>query len=351
MKTKIIIMSIVTVLLVTVTFKLKSNKRTVEENIYRPDLEKKVLVEAHTVALKNFDKALSYTGTFAAYREVMLIPQVHGEVKSVYFDEGDVVKQGKTLIQIDDDLLQAQYMAADASYQTAKRNLERHENAAGSGGVSKLQLDNFNLNLKSAESQLRQLIKQIELSKIIVPFTGTITLRDVEPGSVVGGSPIARITDLTQLKLEIAVPEKEILLFKEGETAEITTDIYPGQTVAGKIEYVADRADNAHNYTVRILIKNMDPETTLKAGMYGTVVLNKDLSKDALLIPRAALLGSAKNPQVFVIENDKAVLKSIQTGKTNNESVEVLGGLQAGDVVVTTGHINLATGSNVSIAK
>lgn len=351
MKTKIIIMSIVTVLLLAVTFKLKSNKRTVEENIYRPDLEKKVLVEAHTVALKNFDKSLSYTGTFAAYREVMLTPQIHGEVESVYFSEGDQVSQGKTLVQINDDLLQAQYMAADASYETAKRNLERHENAAGSGGVSKLQLDNFTLSLKSAESELKQLIKQIELSKILAPFTGTITLRDVEPGSVVGGSPVARITDLTQLKLEISVPEKEINLFKENEAAKITTDIYPAEAFAGKIEYVADRADLAHNYTVRILVRNSDPSTRLKAGMYGTVILSKDISEDAILIPRSALLGSAKNPEVFVIENGKAVLKTIQTGHTNNESVEVLKGLTVGDVVVTSGHINLTSGSNVTVAK
>jgi RND family efflux transporter MFP subunit len=350
MKTKVIIISSITVLLLSVAFKLKSNKRTVEENVYRPDVNKKVLVEAESVLLKNFDKPLSYTGTFTAFREVMLIPQVHGEVKSVSFEEGDIVKEGKTLIQIDDDLLQAQYVAAEASYQTSKRNLERHESAAGSGGVSKLQLDNYHLNLKSAESQLKQLSKQIELSRIIAPFTGTITLRDVEPGSVVGGNAVARITDLTQLKLEISVPEKEIMLFKEGETAQISSDIYPGQIINGKIEHVADRADNSHNYTVRVLIKNTGVNT-LKAGMYGTVLMSKGLSKDALVIPRVALLGSAKNPQVFVIKDDKAILKNIQTGHTNNESIEILSGLQEHDIVVTSGHINLSNGSNVAIAN
>jgi RND family efflux transporter MFP subunit len=351
MKTKIITIGVVTVLLVAVTFKLMSNKRTVEENIYRPDLAKKVLVEAYTVTVENFAKSLQYTGTFMPYREAMIIPQVQGEVESVFFNEGDRVKEGNRLVQLDDDLLQAQYIAAEASYLTAKRNLERYESAAGSGGVSKLQLDNFNLSLKTAESQFKQLVKQIDLSKITAPFTGTITLRDVEPGSVVRSNPVARITDLTQLKLEISVPEKEILLFKEDEAAEIVTDLYPGLTITGTIDYVADRADNAHHYTVRLVVKNMEPSAILKAGMYGTVVLNKGLSKEALVIPRVALLGSAKNPQVFVLENDKAVLKNIQTGHTNNESIEVLQGLNKGDVVVTSGHINLASGSNVAIAK
>ena len=91
MKTKIIIISTCTVLLLSAAFKLKSNKRTVEENVYRPDVNKKVLVEAEPVSRENFDKPLSYTGTFAPFREVMLIPQVHGEVKTVSFEEGDLV--------------------------------------------------------------------------------------------------------------------------------------------------------------------------------------------------------------------------------------------------------------------
>jgi len=85
--------------------------------------------------------------------------------------------------------------------------------------------------------------------------------------------------------------------------------------------------------------------------MYGTVIMSKDLSRQSLIIPRSALLGSAKNPQVFVIENEKAILKDIQTGHTKNESIEVLSGLEENDVVVTTGHINLTNGSNVTIAN
>lgn len=351
MKTKIIIISVITILLLSVTFKLKSNKRSVEENVYRPDINKKVMVQAETVIQKNFNRSLTYTGSFVACREVMIIPQVSGEVEAVSFKEGDYVRQGKTLVKIDDDLLQAQYAAAEATYQNAKRNLERYENAAGSGGVSKLQLDGYTLTLKSAESQLKQLGKQIELSTLTAPFAGTITLRDVEPGSVVGGTAVARITDLSQVKLEITVPEKEISLFKQGERATITTDVYPGHKFSGEIEYVSDRADNAHNYDVRILIKNPKSDTALKAGMYGTVELDKSVSKDAILIPRVALLGSAKNPQVFVIENQKAVLKNIQTGDHNNESIEVIQGLQGGDVVVVSGHINLSNGSNVGIVK
>lgn len=350
MKSKIIIISVVALLCLGVTFKLKSNKRTVDENVYRPDPERKVLVQAQSAELKKIDQTFEYTGTFAPFKEVMLVPQVHGEVENVYFDEGDYVHAGKPLVQIDDDVLQAQYIAAEANFINAKRNLERYESASTSGGVSKLQIDNLKLALTSAEATVKQLRKQIELSRITAPFSGTMTLRSIEPGSVAGGTAVGRITDLSQLKLEISVPEREVVFFSEGETAQIQTDVFPGKSFTGKIEYVSDRGDNAHNYTVRIVVKNTNA-TFLKAGMYGTAVLKKGQEKQTLVIPRTALIGSAKNPQVFLIENGKAVFRSIETGLTNNESVQVLQGLKPGDVVVTTGHINLSEGSKIEIAK
>ena len=352
MKKKIVIpVLITTALIVAATFKLQSNKLAVEQKVYRNDPGKKVLVEADTVSYQSLDKKFIYTGTFAPLREVMLVPQVQGEVTVVYFNEGDVVPEGKALMQIDDELLQTQFIAAEANFEIAKRNLERYENAAQGGGVSKIQIDNNRLTLKNAESQLKQLRKQISLSRIEAPFGGTITFRDVEVGSVATHTPVARITDLSELKLEIAVPEKEIVLFHEGETATVTTDIYPDEKFAGEIDFVSDRADDSHNYAVKILIRNNKPSSVLKAGMYGNVSVQKGLRKDALMIARKALLGSAKKPQVFVIENNTTVLKNISIGNSNSESVEVIAGLNAGDIVVTSGHINLTQGSSVDIAR
>lgn len=252
--------------------------------------------------------------------------------------------------KIDDELLQAQYASAEANYTTAKRNLERYESASTGGGVSQLQLDNYRLSFKNAESELKQLSKQIRLSKLEAPFAGTITFKDVEKGSVVGNGAVARVTDLSQLKLEISVPEREIKMFREGSVISITTDVYPDKTFKGKVEYVAQRADDAHNYVVKVLLKN-NSATPLKAGMYATASLSTDVAKSSIVVSRAALLGSAKNPQVFVVKNNVVTLKSIQTGASNGNSVEVVSGLEAGELIVTTGQINLTEGSKVEIVK
>src|SRR5687768_12941452 len=136
MKKKLVLSTIAVAFLLCVAFTLRSNKATVEKNVYRPEPDKKVLVQAATAIKQQVVQDFSYTGTFAPYREVMLTAQVYGEVKSVFADEGDFVRKGKTLVQIDDNILQAQYHAAEANFITAKKNLERYESAATSGGVS-----------------------------------------------------------------------------------------------------------------------------------------------------------------------------------------------------------------------
>lgn len=350
MKTKIIISGIAVALIVGTTMKLQSNKRIVEANIYRPDVEKRILVQAVKAGREVIDRIYSYTGTFMPIREVMLIPQAHGEVTGVFFKEGDHVKQGKLLVKIDDDQLVAQFNSADANYYVALKNLARYEAASISGGVSDLQLDNLRLNAKTAESQLLQLRKQIDLTSIEAPFAGTITYSDVEIGSLAGNSPVARVTDLSNLRLEIAVPEKDIAMFVKGSSIEIVTDTYSGQTFRGKVTYVADRADQAHNYEVHIELPNSEKHP-LKAGMYGTAQIGTAINHGTIVIPRSALIGSAKDPQVFIIEQERAKLVPIKTGHANGEMVEVTGGLSEGIAVITSGHINLTSGSKVEVVK
>lgn len=347
MKTKIIITGITLLLVAAVTIKLKSNKAEVDQKIYRADPNRKIQVQAQAVVKRHLNKMFSYTGTFAPDKEIMLVPQTHGQVKGIFFNEGDHVKQGDLLMQIDDELLQAQYIAAEATFQISKRNFERYEKASESDGVSKMQFDDYRLKFKNAESQLKQLDKQIKLSKLTSPFSGTITMKDVEIGSVVGTAAVGRLTDLTHLKLEVNVSENEIVHFHKGDYAEISSDVLPGKIFEGKIAYVAERADDSHNYVVKVSIPNKD--FALKAGMYGTVSLNKGLSEEALTVPRSALLGSAKKPQVFVVKNGIANIRSIETGRATSDVVEIISGIENGEVVITSGHINLSDGSKVDV--
>ncbi|NJM25155.1 MAG: hypothetical protein HC859_06290 [Bacteroidia bacterium] len=127
--------------------------------------------------------------------------------------------------------------------------------------------------------------------------------------------------------------------------------MYAGEVITGKVDYIAARGDAAHGYAVKILVDNHRRDMVLRAGIYGTASVAKDLQAATLIAPRAALLGSTKNPQVFVIRNNVATLRSIVTGFANSETVEVLSGLQPGDIVATSGQINLAEGTHIEIIR
>jgi RND family efflux transporter MFP subunit len=350
MKTKIIMLSLAAILMISVAFTLNKNKRTVEENVYRPDTDKSVLVQAEKARVSVLENTFGYIGTFEPVREVVLVSQVQGEVRGVFFEEGEEVKAGEVLIKIDDDLLQAQYIAATANYETSAKVLERYAIASSGGGVSNLQLDNLRLNVANAESQVKQLEHQIDVSRIVAPFAGTMTMRSVDPGAMAGTSPLARITDLSELKLRISIPENEISLFNKGQIVPVSSDVHAGKIFRGVVEYVSDRADESHNYDVKILVKNNDRSASLKAGMYGVAQLKEQNPEKTILIPRSALLGSAKEPQVFVVRGGRSVLRPIKTGRSAGDVIQVIDGIAEGELVVTTGHINLTNGSNVSIA-
>ena len=350
MRNKIIAALIALVVISAIGYQLAGNAKVAKSKAFIPDLNKSVVVQSKTIEKAAFDYSFSYSGTFAPNREIQLTPQGAGEVKGVFFTEGQQIGAGKVLLQVDDALLQSQLIAAKASYENSKTNYERFKNSSSSEGVTKMQLDASYLQMKSAESQLRQLEISIGKCKLIAPFSGTITQRNVEIGSVVGISPVGRLTDVSSLKLEVNVPESDIAYFSAGHEVSISTEMYPGEVYRGKIEYVSTRGDEFHNYVVKIRVPNR-AKNPLKAGMYGNVSLEKNLSVSALSIPRTALLGSAKKPQVYVVENGRAMLREIVIGRSNGSQIEVLNGIREGEKVITGGQINLVDSCKVELSK
>lgn len=350
MKKKILIIVVVLGALIAIGIRLAGNAQVAKNKAYMPELNKSVLVQVQTLANATFSNEFNYSGTFAPNREILLMPLTQGEVTGVYFAEGKSVAAGQILLKVDDAMLQTQHIAAKAAYENAKVNYERFQKSAVSEGVTKMQLDASLLQLRSAESQLKQLEVAISKCTYKAPFAGTITQRSVEIGSIAGSAPIGRLTDNSSLRLEVNVPESDIVNFSTGKTVEVTTDMFPGVFFKGSIEFVSTRGDESHNFMVKVRVPNSS-KNALKTGMYGRVTLRQELAMSALAIPRTALLGSVKNPQVYIVNENQAILRSIVTGRNNGTQIEVLSGLKAGEVIVTSGQINLTDSCKVEIAK
>jgi RND family efflux transporter MFP subunit len=344
-----VILLILVVLIGAVVMKLNANKEEVVAKVYHRDANLRATVQVDTISYKPFGETVSFLGSFAPGREVMISSETTGKVVTVGVEEGNAVNGGHLIAQLDTELLHAQLASAQASYDNAVSTLKRYEQAAS--GVTQLQIDNARTQLLTTKAQIDQLKKQIRMCTINAPFSGVITSRSFDLGAVVNtGTQMAELTDVSHLKLEINVPEKDIAQFKQGQRLPVVTDVYPDKNFEGVVEMVAVKTDASHNYTVRVLVTN-SRENVLKAGMYGRIVLKNVTSPEAISIPRAAIVGSSKEPQVFVIKDAVARIRNIETGAGNESRVQVVKGLEPGEVVVTGGLVNLVEGSKVTIAQ
>jgi len=328
-------------------FKLVANKKEIAEKVYRPDINLAATVQTDTVKKGFFNKATRFLGSFTANREVALAAETTGKVICVGVEEGSQVGKGRLVAKLDDGVLQAQLRSAAASLDNAAGTLKRYEQAPN--GVTQLQMDNARTQLLTSQAQIEQLKKQISQYTIFTPFSGVVTARNFDLGAVVSpGSSLATLTDISSLKLELSVPEQYVAQFRNGMTIAVNTDVYPGSAFMGTVWMIASKADASHNYTIKVLVPN-NAQHPLKAGMYGNVTVGNASTAQTISIPRSALIGSARRPQIYVVENGVARVRDIETGAGNASSVEVSKGLQAGEVVVSGGLVNLADGAKVSI--
>ncbi|PWJ59474.1 RND family efflux transporter MFP subunit [Dyadobacter jejuensis] len=347
--TKIILALLVAGALVTmVAFTLTKNKEEVEAKVYHPEVNAAVTVQADTVSPALFDQTTAFTGSFEPNREVAIGSETAGKVIKVNVEEGSRIGAGGLIAQLDNELLQVQLRSAQANYDIAVNTLNRYEQAVS--GITQLQLDRAKTDILTSKGQIDLLKKQISQYRITAPFGGIVTTRNFDLGAIVSpGMAMATLTDNSALKLVVNVPENSLSQFKNGQRINVTTDVFPGEVFQGKVDLIASKADNAHNFTVKILVPN--PKYALKAGMYGTISLNNAVANQALTIPRAALFGTTLKPQVYVIDQGVARLRDIELGTGNETRIQVLKGLQEGDVVVSGGLVNLSEGVRVMVVK
>lgn len=347
MNKRLIIIAIVAVTLIALTvIKLLSNKNAVEKKIYIHDMEAAILVKDISPTMHTFSSEFSFLGTFEPFRQNTIGSDAQGKIIRLNVEEGDKVSKGQVLAKIDDELLQLQLDNAEISLEGQKNDDIRYTNLAKDNAVTGVQVEKTKLGLRSAEIQKRQIQKQLRSTNITAPFSGVITKKMVDLGSVIGaGSPLFEITDISSLKLTVSVPERDIMKFKLGQSVDIKVDIYGDRSFTGKVSNISVQADKSHNFKVQIAVQNSNRE--LMAGMYGSASLTNTKSITALSIPRKALIGSSKNPQVYVIRNGKAILTSFNAGTSDGEYIEVINGISESDRIVVKGQVNLQNNSNV----
>lgn len=332
-----------------IVFILINNKKQIDaETRLASEASSEIAVHVVEAKTERITTQIEADGVFMPYRFLPLISETQGEIVEIYKEKGDYVRKGQLIARVDDEMIKANVLVAEANYEQMEKDLKRFEKLIKKDAITLQQYEKAKIGLKKANADLITARKHLKNTKIEAPVSGTITNRPIELGLVIGGgTKICEIVNIDKLKMTVKVAENEVLKINEGMTVRIKPDVYNDVELKGTVTAVGVMAGKGLKYDVDIELNN-SKEHPLKAGMYATVIFPA-IEKESLVIERKALTGSIKNPTVFVVKDNKAELRELITGTVTNNKIEVLRGIDEGDKVVVSGQINLKDGIRVSI--
>jgi membrane fusion protein (multidrug efflux system) len=292
-----------------------------------------------------------YTGTapIEAFAEADVIAKVAGEVRELLVEEGDEVSKGQVLARLDGERLRLELNESEAKLRKLKRDYERNVDLQAKGLISDGDFEKIKYEMEALEAAFNLASLELDYTQIRAPIGGVIAERFVKLGNTIsGGEPLFKVTSLDPLVAYLHVPEREYRHIDPGQPVGIDIDALPGEPIAAAVSRVSPVVD-PQTGTFKITVEIVDLERRIKPGMFGRIGVIYDVHEDALQIPRSAIIEDQGTTSVFVIEEDRAVRKTISTGYSNRGMVEVTSGLREGEQVVTVGQASLKQDSRVNI--
>jgi len=353
MKRVIIIVVAIVATLGAIAYVLTNNKKKNEaKTAFIAEGGGAVAVRVSKVEKKAVDLDFSANGNFVPKQELNFLSENAGRVSAIYVDEGSTVRKGQVLARIDAEIINTDRETAEATYQNALRDEARYKSSYETGGVTQQQLDQAKLATQNAKLRLQASQRRVSDANIKSPINGIVNKRYIEVGAFVTaqGTQLFELVDVSKLKLSVSVNESQVANIKIGDQVDIKSSVFPSDKFAGKVTFIAAKADATLNFPIEIEVTN-NAKNSLKAGMYGTAVFNFPEQAPSILIPRTSFVGSVSSNQIFVLENNTSKIRKVVAGRILGENVEILDGLKEGETVITSGQINLADGTAVSVVK
>ena len=300
------------------------------------------------VRLERLSLETEALGTAHANESVDVTAKVSNLVTAVRFDEGQQVRRGDLLVELDGAQARAELAIAEAAVTESRSQYKRSRELYSTRALSEAQLDQIEAALKANEA--RVLVAQARLGDTMIraPFAGRVGLRRVSPGSLVNpGTVITTLDDTGTIKLDFTVSESFLSSVTPGLAITAHSIAYPGRTFEGRVSSVDSRVDpSTRSVTVRALVPN--PDGLLKPGMFLNVRLSRGAA-DALLVPEQALVPEQGDVFVFVLKGNSVEKRLIRTGQRRVGEVEVVQGLAAGEQVVSEGTQKVRDGAQVKV--
>ncbi|MGA2330645.1 MAG: efflux RND transporter periplasmic adaptor subunit [Syntrophales bacterium] len=293
---------------------------------------------------------------------------VPGKVVFVGPREGDYVKKGQKLAEVDPLDYHLTVAAAAAQLDQAKVGLRRAEEEYGrmkflydSKSLAPNDFEKFQASLDAAREQVRQATANDGLAKkrlsdatLVAPIDGYIDMRGIEPGETAApGRPVFRIVRLNPIEVNVGVPETDLHLVRVGQKAVVTLPALPGQSFEGTLRIINVGADpGTRTYMARIVLPN--PKHVLKVGMVAEVRIAGDRKISTTTVPGEAIVRDAQGATIVFVyypEHQRVYSKRVKAGALYGNEVEIREGLSGNESIVLAGQDYLRDGVPVTIAS
>jgi membrane fusion protein (multidrug efflux system) len=310
-------------------------------------------VNVERVQRQKINAFLVLNGVVEPERKVEVYSRLSAYVKNIIKEEGDFVKKGDVLALLDDTEIIISYRQAQIQLEQAKLTLKDEEtNYQRSEELKKTEMiseqdiqlsqatyNKAKLDLQTKLENFKDLELQLSYTKIKSPVEGYVTERLMEVGSRVNANQhIYTVEDFSPLLVRVYVPTADIVNLKTEMEAQVVTDVLKGMVFEGRVKLINPRID-VQSGTIKVTIEVFDSTRKLKPGMFVETRIVVSNKPDALVVPRKSIVYEQNQPYVFVFnfQGMQVSKRSIKTGISEGDNIEVAEGLQEGDRIVTVG--------------
>lgn len=319
-----------------------------------------ILVTTETVTPVEIRNQVTALGTTTANEAVQISATVTAKVQSVHFNDGETIKKGDILVELDAAQQKADVEEQRVNLAEEQRQYDHLKKLIERKAISQTDVDKQKSVVQAARAKLEASQARLRDYSIRAPFTGVLGVRKVSVGTLVSpGSIITTLDDLSHVKVDFTLPETYLPFLHEGLEIEATSQTYPGKIFKGSIHFIDSRVDPVtRSVSIRADLPNVvsatkQAEPLLRPGMLVNVVIEQQ-PHNGIMVPERSIAPLRDDQFVFVVETDAegntlARKRKVQLGQRQDGFVEIVTGLNAGEQVVIDGSMSLQEGMKVTV--
>ena len=300
----------------------------------------------------------SGTAALEAVSEANVVARTSGVLLELLVEEGSAVQEGDVVARIDDAVLRNELAQAQAILSKAQASYDKSERAVRTGLIPRTQYDQDKYDLETQKAVVAGKRLQLGYTRVTAPISGVVARRDVKIGAPVQANDVLmHIVNTDVQQAVVNVPERHLLALAPHQPVQMRLDALNGRLVNGTVARISPVIDAASG-TFRVTCEFTDPQGQLKPGMFGRVEIVQERRENALVIPRSALMDEDGEQSVLVVAaagessgNPHAQLRAVETGHVQGDMIEVRGGLDEGDQVITVGRAAVRDGTAIVVLQ